>query len=481
MIEQLIFKIVFWIIGAFSGFFSIRMLFMILYRLIEKRVEKKKLTLEIPIRPDLFFSILVPARNESTVIQQTLLHLSKIQFPPSQFEIYIITDAKEESCHPSPTTFETAIQYVKKHSNTSLPLIHVISVPEGFDGKLNGVIHPFPIPSTKGRALNYCITQLKNRGDFHILSFFDAESHPDLTILQKLANRYFYEEKPSVYQGPLYQVRNFWKISFFSKIVSLTQAFSHEYSLPMILKWIPFLGGTNMHIPYRLMLLLNGFSSTTLTEDLELGVRIYLYHSILPKYIDVPSSEQTPATIKGYFYQRYRWGEGNVKTLNQIYQMILNAKEKNWKSKAEKLFIKLCLYGPGEWIAYFSLGLVVVFSYLGILWHSLVIFSNFFTFSIHFYLYIFFSGIRNLITSPMLISGLFIIILYVRYSFFITDAWSRDKWLKLLLVYLFGVFLLPYLAWMFAYPFVYAFMMHWFGFSRNVWNKTERTAEGMIE
>lgn len=478
MNEPIFFKVILWIIGAFSGFFSLRMIVMFFYRLIEKKVEKKKSKLSLPIRADLFFSILIPARNEALVIEQTIQHLCQIQFPPTQYEIYIITDAKEKSNHLLPTTYEVVNQFLTQHHQAKLPTIHLISVPEGFDGQLFGTNHPFQVPSTKGRALNYCISQIKNRGALHILSFFDAESHPDPSILQKLAIKYTMEEKPSVYQGPLFQVRNFWKISFFSKIVSLTQSFSHEFSLPMILKWIPFLGGTNMHIPLSIILALEGFSNTTITEDLELGVRLYLHQSMLPKFIDVPSSEQTPATIKGYFYQRSRWGEGNVETLHQIYQMILNAREKSWKSKAEKLLIKLWLYGPGEWIAYFSLGLVVVFSYIGFLWHTLTVFSNFLTFSYHFYFYILVSGIRSLITIPMMIAGLFILFLYVRYSYFITDAWKRDKWYKLMLVYLFGVLILPYLAWLFAYPFVYAYLVHTLGFSSHGWYKTERTAEG---
>jgi cellulose synthase/poly-beta-1,6-N-acetylglucosamine synthase-like glycosyltransferase len=470
-------RFVFFVVGTVSGYFSLRMIVMFIYRTFEKKLEHKKSLLPPVYRSDLFFSILIPARNEASVIQKTLSKMCEIKFPFQQFEIYVITDGKEKSNLENTTTFEKANQFIRDHSGENIPKIHVVDVPEGFDGKMYGEIHPYPINSTKGRALNYCMSQIESRGEFHILSFFDAESHPDPSILVKLAIQLSQEETPSVYQGPLFQVRNFWKISLFTKVVSLTQAFSHEYSLPMILKWIPFLGGTNMHIPFNMMIDVGGFSNTTITEDLELGVRLSLLKNVKPKFIDVPSSEQTPPTIKGYFYQRSRWGGGNVETLNQIYTMIQDAKEQTWRAKLEKLFVKLCLYGPGEWITYFSVGLIIVLTYLNLLWRSLHMFANFFYWSIHFYQIIFVSGVRILITLPMLISGAFILLLYFKYGYFIQDAWKPVHLIQLIVVYLFSVIVLPFIGWMYAYPFVYACFCYWLGFSQKTWIKTERTVE----
>jgi cellulose synthase/poly-beta-1,6-N-acetylglucosamine synthase-like glycosyltransferase len=490
MIQDLLIHFVFWVVGIVSGYFSLRMIAMFLIRSFEKRRERKNSTFLPILRQDIFFSILIPARNEASVIKNTLTKMCKIQFPLNQFEIFVITDGKEKSDGEELTTFEKTAQFIEQHKLEKLPTIHLLSVPEGFDGKVNGVTHNYSVNSTKGRALNYCMSQIKSKGPFHMLSFFDAESHPDPSILSKLSIQLSLEETPSVYQGPLFQVRNFWKISLFTKVVSLTQAFSHEYSLPMILKWIPFLGGTNMHIPLSMMMEVKGFSNTTITEDLELGVRLNLHKNVKPKFIDVPSSEQTPATIKGYFYQRSRWGGGNVETLNQIYLMILDVKDRKWKTnlelsskdygwkaKLKTLFIKLCLYGPGEWITYFSVGLIIVTSYLGFLWKSLHIFANLFSFSYHFFPYILILGIRILVTLPMLISGCFIILLYFKYGSFIEEAWSPFHLLQLIFVFCFAVVILPFIGWMYAFPFVYACFSHWLGFTQKVWVKTERSIE----
>ncbi|MGI6163580.1 MAG: glycosyltransferase family 2 protein [Bacillota bacterium] len=50
----------------------------------------KKLGKEAP-----FISILVPARNESLVIENTLRHLSSLKYPENSFEIIVVTDEKE--------------------------------------------------------------------------------------------------------------------------------------------------------------------------------------------------------------------------------------------------------------------------------------------------------------------------------------------------------------------------------------------------
>ena len=214
MMLDFLMRFVFWVVSIVSSYFSIRMVAMFIYRSYEKKLERKKSMTSLGIPANLFFSILVPARNEASVIQKTLSKMCEIKFPPEQFEIYVITDAKEKSIDSTPTTYEEVRQFIQSHSSKTTPSIHLITVPEGFDGNLFGSIQSTPVNSTKGRALNYCISQMKSRGMFHILSFFDAESHPNPLIFQKLGVQYANEETPSVYQGPLFQVRNFWKVSF---------------------------------------------------------------------------------------------------------------------------------------------------------------------------------------------------------------------------------------------------------------------------
>ena len=42
-----------------------------------------------------FISVMVPARNESLVIENTVKHLAKLNYPPDRFEVVVVTDEKE--------------------------------------------------------------------------------------------------------------------------------------------------------------------------------------------------------------------------------------------------------------------------------------------------------------------------------------------------------------------------------------------------
>ena len=42
-----------------------------------------------------YFSLLVPARNEATVIERTIDHVARLDYPPDRYEVIIITDEKE--------------------------------------------------------------------------------------------------------------------------------------------------------------------------------------------------------------------------------------------------------------------------------------------------------------------------------------------------------------------------------------------------
>jgi len=56
----------------------------------------------------------------------------------------------------------------------------------------------------------------------------------------------------------------------------LSQSFTHENFLPWIMSWLPFLGGTNLFIEKNTLMTVKGFNYHSITEDLDLGVTIFL-------------------------------------------------------------------------------------------------------------------------------------------------------------------------------------------------------------
>lgn len=341
-----------------------------------------------------FISILVPAYNESEVIGNTIEHLAGLNYPADRLEIMVVTDEKELLAREGLTTQEVAERKFKELAGKKwLPALRHLVVPEDFDGQLGGVCLGRSIPSTKGRALNFALPQRDTQTD--ICAFYDAESRPDREALMYVAYRWLTSKgQVRLWQGPVYQVRNFFQLYPINKVAALYQSISHEWALPVLMKHLPFAGGTNLFVSSDLLEEIRGFDHHSLTEDLELGIRSYVEAGAWPEYIPYPSTEQTPATYRAFFRQRLRWGSGYLQVMEKLWQTRAQTpvKEKRRLSMLRLLFWK----GPVEWLFFqvmiifpplaFLLSLFgqvdprLLFAELGIIINATVAIYFFFTF-----------------------------------------------------------------------------------------------------
>lgn len=299
-----------------------------------------------------FLSLLVPARNEADVIANTLEHLACIAYPKDRYEIIVITDAKElrayeQGEHPGPTTQH--IVRAKQEEWQGLPdkpqLKHVV-VPCDYSGSYRGRCVGYDVPSTKARALNWGLEHLDPRTV--ICGFYDAESHPEPEAPLYVAFRWLESGgKARIWQGPVYQVRNFFSLGPITKIAALYQALAHEWYYPALMKRLPFIGGTNFYATRELLEKIGGFDAQALTEDLEIGARAYLAADAWPEYIPYYSTEQTPATLRAFFRQRLRWASGHLQVVEKF------RRARNYPpAKRRQLVFRLFLKGQVEWALY---------------------------------------------------------------------------------------------------------------------------------
>jgi len=293
------------------------------------------------------FSILVPAREEADVIGHTIEHLAGLNYPKNMFEIIVITDEKELSSGKSHTTQQVVEKKIREfEARGNCPVLKHVMVPYDFDGNFRGQCLGKPVPSTKGRALNYGLCFVDTSAD--ICGFYDAESHPQLDVLLYIACDWINAEKHNrIWQGPVFQVRNFFHLSPVTKIASLYQALSHEWYMPILMKKLPFVGGTNLFIESELLVKISGFDCNALTEDLEIGVRAYLAEGAWPEYFPYISTEQTPETYRSFYRQRLRWAAGHI----QVIEKFSNAPEYAGVKK-NRLLKTLLLKGEIEWTLY---------------------------------------------------------------------------------------------------------------------------------
>lgn len=249
-------------------------------------------------------------------------------------------------CFPTTQMIVEQVQH-EWRDNKNCPRLRHVQVPDDFDGNYRGSCLGHVVPSTKGRALNYALPIAVDERT-EMCGFFDAESRPDRDVLLYVAYKRLTEDTPvRIFQGPVFQVRNFYEMGPFSKIACLYQALSHDWYLPVVFRRLPFVGGTNLFIEKQLIEELGGYDADSLTEDLELGTRAYLRVGAWPEYLPYPSSEQTPTAFRAFYRQRLRWGTGHLQVMDKIAQdMSYPANRK--RPLMKELFIK----GPVEWSFY---------------------------------------------------------------------------------------------------------------------------------
>ncbi|MFA5859961.1 MAG: glycosyltransferase family 2 protein [Elusimicrobiota bacterium] len=264
-------------------------------------------------------TVLIAAKDEASVISATIAKMVELEYPKDKLRFIFVLDEKEREENPYENTTHYYVEERQKYYNTlyNTSLVNYVSVPKCFDGNYPGCMLKDSVHSTKPRALNWALRFIDD--DTDILGFYDADSHPQKDTLLVVANKFITEQDKELFmQGSVIQVRNYFSISLLNKIYALNQGMTHEWFLPILLKHLPFIGGTNFFIDKKLMLRLNGFDADTLTEDLDFGIKAYLKEKKWPDFLPCVTLEQTPPNYKSYFVQRARWAAGLLQVTQKV-------------------------------------------------------------------------------------------------------------------------------------------------------------------
>jgi len=255
-----------------------------------------------------YFAIMVPAREEVRVIENTIRRLEQFDYPKYSYEILIITDEREVLSNPHQNTANVA-RIVAQELNEKYhrEFIKVGIVPVAFDGYYSGQIDGKNNRSTKGRALNWGLRQIADNVDMIGVYDADARIHPHL--LKFVASRRL-KLNIDVIQGPVYP-----------DFAGLHLAWWHRSSYPRLGKEkdkLQFLAGTNYFIDKDLIRRIGGWDYEALTEDAELGLRLYSQEKRFAKWHPYEEIEQSPKNFRAFFHQRRRWAEGFLQLVPQI-------------------------------------------------------------------------------------------------------------------------------------------------------------------
>lgn len=247
-----------------------------------------------------FVSILVPAYNEPpTILMQTLDTLSHLKY--KNFEVLIIDNNTKDASVWKPV--------------------------EAFVGTLGEKFHFFhvdPLSGFKAGALNYLLGRLNSKSEYTVVLDSDYLVKPDFL---STALSYFSEEKIALVQFPQHY-RNCTKEN-----QPIADEYRHFFGIYMNmanhLDCVPSTGTVSMY-KSKVLKELEGFRGEALTEDADLGLRIYGagYRGI---YVDRPVGYGLmPYDLEAYRHQKWRWAFGNAQSLKTLFLMFGKIPFKSW-------------------------------------------------------------------------------------------------------------------------------------------------------
>jgi len=434
-----------------------------------------------------FFTIIIPAKDDSDVVAPTIETFLEINYPRDKYEVAVVTDQKETlKAKEGEITTQTEVARMQEKYKDSQPDFHLChyDVPYDFDGEISGKCLGHEVASTKGRAINWAFTehdkQSLKKPTFY--AFFDTDAHPNAQSFLAVAKTFLLDNSKRVFQLPVFQVRNFCAISNFSKLAAIGQAFSHQTFLPYMFVYMPFVGGTNLFIERNLIWAVRGINPYTITDDLDLGTRMYLQEDAWPQYLPYPSSEQTPATIKMYVKQRKRWGMGQLLMITDLsrwsHKLPDNLKNvKDIKKKIKRLYWAYIWHGPTQYLSYFFLTMLSLVSLTSRTINGVIslfsIGNKWSYFSISKTTFGFMSWFFSNIPIPLMLYSIVLLIAYRQYI-----AWPENNtWKKQTFWYLIAQFTyMPFILFLYSWPYVSGFIDYYILRKRNPqWIKTPRT------
>jgi glycosyltransferase XagB len=231
------------------------------------------------------YTVLVPAFREPEVIGQMICVLRGLEYPRERLDIKLLL---EEDDH------ETIAAARASGLGKGIEIVRV----------------PFAQPRTKPKACNYGLSAA--RGE--LVTIFDAEDRPEPLQLRR-AVAAFRRLDPSV-------VCLQAKLSYHNAEQNLiTRWFTIEYAtwfsmlLPALAQSggpVP-LGGTSMHIKRAILELVGAWDPHNVTEDADLGVRLYRM-GFRTAPLDSTTYEEANSDFVNWVKQRSRWYKGYLQT-----------------------------------------------------------------------------------------------------------------------------------------------------------------------
>ncbi|MHA2231862.1 MAG: glycosyltransferase [Candidatus Hodarchaeales archaeon] len=252
-----------------------------------------------------FFSLLIPAHNEESVLGETLERVLNLDYPSELYEVIVVNDGSVDK------TERVARRFQQKHPNLKVLRNPYHNGGRGKSAALNIGFADF--------LLTWRGLEIKPRHRW-IIGVFDSDAIPKSDILKK-ASFQFNDQKVGGVQT-LVRIKNA-KRSFLAKLQDIEfLAFARVMQFARTsYSGAVALGGNGQFVRATALDAValkqeeEYWNQDSLTEDLEMGIRL-LTNKWKNVYIDSTYvSQEGTETLYSMFRQRERWAWGTLQTL----------------------------------------------------------------------------------------------------------------------------------------------------------------------
>jgi cellulose synthase/poly-beta-1,6-N-acetylglucosamine synthase-like glycosyltransferase len=244
------------------------------------------------------FSIIVPTKDEEAVVARCLSGLLDVDYPKDKMEILVVDGNSSDSTYKICSTF--AMKY---------PQIFKIINERESKGK----------PAALNLALPYATGE--------IVGVFDADSLPEKDVLRKVASC-FIDKQVMAVQGRTTSLNE--KKNILTRVVSIEEKAWFQALLSgreKLQLFVP-LNGSCQFIRSNVLEELGGWDENSLTEDVELALRLVEKNHLIKYVPDVCSGQETPNSLGDLVKQRVRWYRGYMETALKYGRLLDNLNRK---------------------------------------------------------------------------------------------------------------------------------------------------------
>ncbi|MBT5740577.1 glycosyltransferase family 2 protein [Candidatus Woesearchaeota archaeon] len=238
------------------------------------------------------FSTIIPVFNEEKSVGGTLESLVNLRYPKELMEIVVVNDGSKDN------TQQIVEQFIATHPEDNIKLINQDN-------------------HGKGRAMNTGLAHIS--GEF--FACLDADSFIHSNALEAMLPLFADKQVGAV--CPLMKVRNpqntLQKVQWTEYIINMFYRFLNAKINCVHVTPGPF-------SVYRTKVIkdLGGFYEGTITEDLEIAIRLQSHHYKILQTFDTIVETISPETWKQAFRQRVRWYKGSVDNTIRYKKMLFN-------------------------------------------------------------------------------------------------------------------------------------------------------------